>query len=52
MFAGALRGLLDWASIQMNQPHPESTEPVTTKIDEHQLGRSEVVGEIARPKKN
>lgn len=32
--------------------HPEAAEPVTTIIDEHQLGRSEVVREVATPKKN
>lgn len=35
------------------QPHhPEAAEPIVTLIDERQLGRSEVVREIANPKGN
>jgi hypothetical protein len=33
-------------------PHPEALEPVRTLIDERQLGRSEVVREIANPKQS
>lgn len=31
--------------------HPEAAEPIETKIDEHQLGRSELVREISNPPK-
>lgn len=34
------------------QCHLEGAEPVTTQIDERQLGRSEVISEIAHPKRN
>ena len=32
--------------------HPEAMEPIETRIDERQLGRSEVIREIARPRGN
>jgi hypothetical protein len=32
--------------------HPEAAEPVTTLIDERQLGRSEVLRELANPRGN
>lgn len=32
--------------------HPEAVEPLETRIDERQLGRSEVIREIANPKRN
>jgi hypothetical protein len=35
---------------EMAKGHPEATEPIETKINERQEGRSEVVREIARPK--
>ena len=34
------------------QLHLEAKEPITTVIDERQLGRSEVISEIAHPKRN
>ena len=30
--------------------HPEGLEKIKTEIDEHQMGRSEVIREIANPK--
>lgn len=32
--------------------HPEAAEPHRTQFDPHQLGRSEVICELARPKQN
>lgn len=32
--------------------HPEALEPVETKIDERQMGRSEVIRDIARGRNN
>jgi hypothetical protein len=34
------------------RPHPEKVEPITTKFDEYQAGRSAVIREVARPKNN
>lgn len=49
--------VFEWLGFNLNfvvdrPPHPESTEPIETKIDEHQLGRSEVVREISQGKGN
>jgi hypothetical protein len=37
---------------QASKPHPEKAEPITTKIDEYQAGRSAVIREVARSKPN
>ena len=34
------------------RPHPEKAEPITSKFDEYQAGRSAVIREVARPKNN
>jgi len=39
-------------AIPFQSAHPEALEPIETKIDERQLGRSEVIREIANPKGN
>lgn len=39
-------------AIPFRPAHPEALEPIETRIDERQLGRSEVIREIANPKKN
>lgn len=36
----------------LTKVHPEAAEPVTTRINERQLGRSEVIREISRGKMN
>lgn len=43
-------GIKAMIEAEMAKGHPEATEPIETKIDERQEGRSEVVREIARPR--
>jgi hypothetical protein len=37
---------------ELAQMHPEALEMVRTRFNERQEGRSEVIGEMARPKPN
>jgi hypothetical protein len=39
-------------ALSFQSAHPEALEPIQTKIDERQLGRSEVIREISKPKRN
>jgi hypothetical protein len=39
-------------ALPFRSAHPEALERIETRIDERQLGRSEVIREIANPKKN
>lgn len=41
-----------WKSVPFVPYHPEGAEPIETRIDERQLGRSEVISELAHPKRN
>ena len=55
LIEGAVKGLFEWAranGMSVGDQHPEAMEPIETNIDERQLGRSEVIREIATPKKN
>ncbi len=41
-----------WKPVPFMPYHPEGAEPIKTLIDERQLGRSEVISELAHPKRN
>jgi hypothetical protein len=41
-----------WQPVPLVPYHPEGAEPIETLIDERQLGRSEVISELAHPKRN